>query len=632
MITVLQILLFLLLAAYAVFLFRTRLKPKYIKRSALAIFVAGTALYAFAFSLEDFAQGPLAVLGRSMLLSFKMFLYDGSIFELVHAQHTTAFLELYFFVFYAAVLTSTSAIIMLFGKRAMTLFALCFRKKKFKHVFIGMNKRSESIVRNIRGEEVALIEFPSDTSENEISIQNVIKGVSREEKTEFSASGQSNISVLFAKRRLTLDESSKDVFRTMGLDRLKHFIDDGTAFYLLSEDTERNLDELMALLSDKRLTENTIHVCMPREGVARYYKTTLKRTGVHFIYPSSLAVVELMKNPSCHPAFVMKPETDAEGRPTGAVNGEFNAMVIGFGETGQAVTKFLYEFSSAIHGDGSVLPAHIFIQDEHIDSLKGPFEFNCPDVAGSGIIEYEDTGTESSEFWTRLVERLDSLNYIAISMHNDASNLDLACTIMMYAFKKRKNGMENFRIAVRKRYTLSHERELVAKFNEKAGREVMVCYGEYEKIFTSEMIISDSRSGINSNATSLAGRLADAYALVSGKAAELNGDSQSYRSKSRARMELHQFISRANHAGSLAILLGGTIPAELSGEALENVAKTEHLRYARYLTAHGYSFAAEDDELLKTNHQICGWDELSEEEKEYHRDMVRAQLKVTSGT
>ena len=135
-----------------------------------------------------------------MLLSFKMFLYDGSIFELVHAQHTTAFLELYFFVFYAAVLTSTSAIIMLFGKRAMTLFALCFRKKKFKHVFIGMNKRSESIVRNIRGEEVALIEFPSDTSENEISIQNVIKGVSREEKTEFSASGQSNISVLFAKQ------------------------------------------------------------------------------------------------------------------------------------------------------------------------------------------------------------------------------------------------------------------------------------------------------------------------------------------------------------------------------------------------------------------------------------------------
>lgn len=49
--------------------------------------------------------------------------------------------------------------------------------------------------------------------------------------------------------------------------------------------------------------------------------------------------------------------------------------------------------TSAIHRDGSVLPAHIFIQDEHIDSLKGPFEFNCPEVAGSGIIEYEDTGT-----------------------------------------------------------------------------------------------------------------------------------------------------------------------------------------------------------------------------------------------
>ncbi len=79
-------------------------------------------------------------------------------------------------------------------------------------------------------------------------------------------------------------------------------------------------------------------------------------------------------------------------------------------------------------------------------------------MGNSDILSYENHGTESSEFWSRLVNRLDQLNYIAISMKDDASNLDLACTIFMYAMKKRRGGLDDFRIIVRKRNTLSHER------------------------------------------------------------------------------------------------------------------------------------------------------------------------------
>ena len=63
-------------------------------------------------------------------------------------------------------------------------------------------------------------------------------------------------------------------------------------------------------------------------------------------------------------------------------------------------------------------------------------------------------------------------------------------------------------------------------------------------------------------------------------------------------MELHQPISRANHTASFSAVVAGN--SNVSDETLENLARMEHLRYSRYLTAHGYSYAAEDDDVFKT--------------------------------
>ena len=77
---------------------------------------------------------------------------------------------------------------------------------------------------------------------------------------------------------------------------------------------------------------------------------------------------------------------------------------------------------------------------------------------------------------------------------------------------------------------------------------------------------------------------------------------------------------------SLAVFTDGR--TEVSSEVLENLAKGEHLRYSRYLSAHGYVFADVDDDAFKTSHQICSWADLTDADREYHINMVRAQLKV----
>lgn len=613
-----------LIILYAAVLFKSRLNPKVIKYSAIAILISGTALYMAAFHLEGYTESISTIFFRSLILSVKMFVYDNSdLCELTSVQHYPYFLDVYFFIFYAAMITSLSAILMMFSKRAMTFFMLLFKRRNFDHVFIGVNKRSEIIAGGIKDESIAFIEFPSDKDENEMSVTRILKGMSSDDAKN-SAARHHHTVMLRAKRRFQQENVEDNVFASIGLERLKKFIGPDTAFYILSENAERNLNELMCLLGDKDLSRNTIHVCVSREGVARYYKTILKRSGAHFIYPSSLAVVELMKTPSCHPASAMKPLLLEDGSVSGMVSGDFNAMVVGFGETGQAVAKFLYEYSAAIGADGKPLPINIIATDSRIDALKGHFIFDNPEIAQTDSIRYESNGTESSLFWENLEARLDGLNYIAISMGDDASNLDLACTIFMYALKKRKGGLDNFRIVVRKRRTLSHEKELVDKLNEKAGREVIVCYGEYEKIFTPEMIVSKERNGINQGATSLASVIAESYKAVSGKQLDLSTESESFHVKNRARMELHQLISRSNNLPTLSVMTAGK--SEVSPDVLENLAKREHLRYSRYLTAHGYYYSAEDDDVYKTNHQICPWESLTEEDRQYHRDMVLSQL------
>ena len=595
--------------------------PKSIRTAALVILVAGTALNMYGFSLEPFKEGPVALFLRSLIISIKMFIYDLNLLEVPLAQEQPLFLELYILVFYAAVLTSISAIIMLFGRRVITLLSLLFRRRKFDHVFIGVNNRSVLVAQGIENEEVAFIEFPDEKEGGKISVSSVLKGLSGEGEKSGGSVCKGAL-ILFAKRRIRFGAADR-VFAAIGLEKLKRLVDEHTAFYILSDDHDRNLDELMALLEDTDLHRNTIHVCLSREGVSRYYKASLKHTGVHFIYPSSLSVVELMTTPSCHPASVMTPSKTG---PAGTVEKGLNALVVGFGETGQAVTKFLYEFSAAVLPDGTPAPASIVVSDSRIERLKGQVCFDNPGLGETGIISYENYGTESSEFWNSLESRINDLNYISISLKDESASLDLACTIFMYAIKKRRGGVHGLRIIVRKRYTLSHERKLVDKMNEKAGEEVIICYGEYAKVFTAEKIVSKSRSGINRNATSLADRIGKAYTEVSGEKVSVVPDSDSFHSKNRARMELHQMISRANHAASISILTGGaTEPGE---ESLLMLAKMEHLRYSRYLTAHGYSYGEEDDDVFNTNHQICSWEELREEDRKYHLDMVKAQLKV----
>ena len=617
---VLQILTVLLLALYAFILFKSGINAKVVKRAAMIITLAGTCIFMYGYKMEGYLGGWVTLFLRGLIASIKMFIYDNSIFESLVAQKSSPyFVEAFVLVYYAAVLTSLSAIILLFGKRLMTNLSLTFSRKKFRHVFIGVNNNSEMIARGIKSEKIAFIEFPKDNRDEDTSISGILKNISGNNKNEGILSSR-RVTLLSAKRDLSQKDTEEGVLEGIGLGRLQKRIDKDTCFYILSDDGKKNLTDLLVLVSDDRLRQNITHACVKREGLAQTFNGVLGKSGAHFIYPSSLSVVELMKSPDCHPVNQMSLNGN------GTVSGEFYSLILGFGETGRAAAKFLYEFSSAIREDGSPLPIHIHAIDNNMDGIKERFQFSCPALEHDDLITYSNRGPESGDFWNTLLQWIDVLNLVEISLGDDTANLDLACTIYSYVEKKRKGGFNNFRIYVRKKHAPTYETSLVKRLNEKAGQEVIHCFGENSKIFTPEMIVSKDVTGINHSATSLADKLKARFLDVSGAKDDAGTEALTYHEKQRRRRQTHQFISCANHISTKLNLAGWS--TEVDPETMENLSRTEHLRYSRYLKAHGYTFDAEDDDVLKTNHQICSWEELPEEDRQRHRDMVKASLSI----
>lgn len=624
---ILQILTVLILAGYAFILIKSRLNPKVVLRAAIIITLAGTGVFVYGYATEGYQSGWITMFLRGLISSIKMFLYENSVFESLVAQKSSPyFLDAFVLVYYCAMLTSFSAIILLFGKRVVTFFTLLFPGRKFRHVFFGVNKNAEMIAKGIDNEEIAFIEFPDDADGEDISVAGIIKSMTKDDRGS-SLMNAPHVTLLRAKRKLANRDTGEGVLEQIGLGRLARRIDDKTSFYLMSDNCERNLQELLILMSDESLRSHTTHACVKREGLAQSFHGVLGKTGAHLVYPSSLSVVDLMRSPDCHPFNLMHINTDEYFNSDATVSGEFNALIIGFGETGQAATKFVYEFASAILPDGSPMPVHIYINDDNLDKVRGHFAFNCPEMEHDSILIYENFQLETEEFWNSLFRKLDTLNFVEISMGSDTENLNLACTIYGYAEKRRKDGFKNFRIYVRKNVTPAYEQRLVQRLNEKAGMEVIRCFGEYDKVYTPAMMVSKDKTGINKSATSLAGKLKIRYEEISGIRAETpDAAAATYHEKRTARKDMHQYISRANHMSTKIALTGWN--TDVDEKTLENLAMCEHLRYSRYMRAHGYTFDKEDDDVLKTSHQLVTWAELNEEDRKYHRDMVRASLSV----
>ena len=639
-------LLALALLGYVFLLLRSGLSKHFLKRCFLLILAGGTAVYMFGFLQQSTTFGIITVMLHSFILSVQMFLGIQQMWDLKEACSMPLYTDVFNVFYIAALMTSVSTLIALFGRRLKTRISLRFSMgRKYKHVFIAPERGAKLLTKSIGYDNgVAFIVLPDDKEEAEFSVSGIVHDLISPNTGKKSSFDASKVTYLYGKKKIADLDRGSDVLDELGLGLLKKSILPETAFYLFSEDYAANIACLMILEEDPVFKSHMVHIRMKDSGIYRLYEDVFSNANVHFVYPASLGVMDLKRIPECNPISVMNPCKNGSGQSTGTVSGEFNALIVGFSETGQAVARFIYEYMFFSSPDGKPLPCKLYIQDEDIESKQGEFLATCPEASYDDRLVFEQAKANSSAFWRGLAARGDKLNYIVIATENEIDNLELVGSVINVFEPRRYDRFDNLKIMVHKWRTPRRQQTIIDSLNAKCGHDVVYTFGEYKKVFTKEMMVSDNAWGIDSVSYSGVLEISARFESVNKGAVETVEEIRSKYIKAMrdndkgAINACHRHICQYSDAfwssASLRQLACGnearvqSIPLsrdEYKEDAVvELLAKTEYMRNRALLIMLGYTPGRKKDDLNKESTQMGRWESLPEDRKHFYRLAVKA--------
>ena len=180
-------------------------------------------------------------------------------------------------------------------------------------------------------------------------------------------------------------------------------------------------------------------------------------------------------------------------------------MVIGMGETGRDIVRFLYEYGAFMSCDSNNEHVrrsefHCYVVDRNIDTLEGSFALSAPKVMkarnadGSKMLDLISADTSSIAFCEDVLSPIAyKLNYVAITMGSDDENMALAIRLLKFVMMKRRE-LENFCIFVRvyDNSKTEHFKKVVEHYNNAIRRECLKIFGSYDEIFDYSIIVEDN--------------------------------------------------------------------------------------------------------------------------------------------
>lgn len=452
----------------------------------------------FGFCVYDVGQytgNPWSLLGNipmAIVHAFGIFIFDGDVSALHGPFHNNwVFMACFSSAHLLAALVSLLFVVKYFGFHIMSaLRRMAVRTpKETTFVFWGMNDASYNLAKDIKKHLSESNDYRTiviRTIDDNVDAIEARNGMSRifsfltikkndlnhlRELDCITSSVFSDVSTL----DVSSDATSADILKKdLHLGSVCKIIRKRTTstihFFLLSDNEVANIQAVANLKKDTTLKEflasdkshkivfhcharyNSFNRVIEDEGL-------IDRVEVKIVDSSLIGVGMLRQKVDLQPVSYVKIEPDA------TVSSAFKSLVVGFGEVGKDVTRFLYEFGSFVktgstddHVERSDFTCHV--TDRQMSNLAGLFVSNAPSIkpamsfkgnmdALPSHIVMHDMDCKSVEFYQQLEDWIrDDLNYIVICTGSDDLNVSLAVRIFKLAIRYRKN-LENFRILAR---------------------------------------------------------------------------------------------------------------------------------------------------------------------------------------
>ncbi len=573
-------------AAFLAIVMLLAAKPKFAMRlagaGAAAAAVGGLLLYGYGY-VSTLDNTMLAVL-RTIFAVCRMFIGESDFGDIAEAPLfaipllVTLFWVLHLLAFYATATTAVSAI----GAEALRRLRVWLARRGDLHLIYGAHSESLELARELNARNSGMVVFIDDNPEFL-------------EPDEIFAAGcilRSDIHAL---------EADRTFFRSIGIRGGTRKIN----LYTLKKDPFENLTyakKFLATLEQSGIpserTRLVIHAWEDHSAGGLQVQEGHYGYGfVSMFREATLAARLLMQ--VCPPCNSIS--FDENGRATE----DFEAVVVGFGRTGQEVLKQL-----VMNGQfaGSTFRAAVFAPD--CQAVNGYFAHSLENVLINYQISFHDCDARSHQMYDYLSQRGSSIKYIAICTGVPRVNREIAEDITAF-FRAR-----NIRIPV---YQCSHQG--VSTFGPDLDDRVI--YPLYDPDLLS-MGNLDARAMIINHY----------YQGQAGGSAIRNWMKCDYfsRMSCRAAADFMPATLRAAGRTEAQVLAGDW---NLSRTMLQNLSETEHMRWCAFHYCMGYSrmpqeeYDAREAEYLRqkaagrkpdirvgknpanrTHACLIGWDEL----------------------
>ena len=375
-------------------------QPRFLSRITgallLVIGAAGTLLYGYGF-FKLFGNVPQAVM-RTLFSVFCMFLGRNEISAIsaVPALAVPGMQIIIYTVHLLALYCTASAVIAAMGTRLLRTLHLLLIRRGELHLIFGANEDSLSFGCELMKKKSDVVVFVDQDASLDSAILR---------------SG----SLLFSDADAV---APTDAFlRRIGLNNAHRRL----TLYCLSDETSENLryasamaEALSRVGADEARSALTILLEDERQGSALQTSAEHSGFGSVLALPRRDLTARLMIQ-AASPWETMR--FDADGRAAE----DFEALIVGFGRTGQAALRALI-----MNGQFAGSRFHAVVVARDSDEFSGDFDLTCPELKSSYDIRFINGNAHSTQVYRHLTNCAANLNYVAVCTGSDKENEEIA--------------------------------------------------------------------------------------------------------------------------------------------------------------------------------------------------------------
>lgn len=650
---------------------------------SLVIWLCGVLLYMVAFYREGLTW--LSVLPRAIISSFKMFVVANDLARAQsYLQNDAIYMTIFSLVHFAAAFIAFLFVFKMVGYKIKSSLNIVmhkwFRAKgKVVHLFWGVNEAScllaEDIRRNNATDTIIMIDVDEETDDNQrkATLSNITNTITikNSEIARLNAI-EALVDHCFNGPASLTSNSEIDIFGILHLKNVGDIVAKSrkSYFYILSEDESYNIATALNLQQDRRLrsmgdNRPTIFIHARRNannevfGHYSQYDGEAQRLKIKIVDSSYLSISTLKRDSSALPVNCVNVD-----RNTGLVDTPFNALIVGFGSTGQEAFKFLYEYTAFVGSDMKRPPFKCYAIDEKMNKISGLVREKMPAINEDELVLIQ-TSVDTEEFWALVKSIIGELNYIVIALHNDTVGLSLAVNLFKYALAHRSSELPMLKIMIRCYDNNSEKRmvEVADNINRSVnGGNVELClYGREKELYCCKTILTDTilveAKEFNRmyEKTNLSAEEQWQNTFGEREVVRLmtNKGMSRYHAIYDINRRIAQNLSNSLHCSTKMILMG--LADDVSPELLHtfsgyvatrkidtthydcpehianlllNIARVEHERWVASHKLMGYVYNDVCDSAKKYHNCLCAWDDLDEYTKSYDCNVVDTTIKV----